>query len=75
MAAGKGPQADSTTIVVIGGTTFVKGNAGGLQNLAGLSATQAAAAAGQWIEFSTDNAAFAPVVVGVRSRTSPRAAP
>lgn len=68
VAAGKTPQADSTTIVVIGGTTFVKGNAGGLQNLAGLSATQAAAAAGQWIAFSTNNAAFAPVVVGVRSQ-------
>ena len=53
---------------MIGGTTFVKGNAGGLQNLAGLSATQAAAAAGQWIAFSTDNAAFAQVVVGVRSQ-------
>jgi hypothetical protein len=55
------------TIVVIGGITWVKGNAGGLQNLAGLSASQAAVTAGQWIEFSTSNVAFAQVVVGVRS--------
>jgi hypothetical protein len=55
------------TIVVIGGITYVKGNVGGLQNLAGLSASQAAAASGQWIEFSTNNVAFAQVVVGVRS--------
>src|SRR5580704_15632286 len=55
------------TIVVIGGITWVKGNAGGLQNLAGLSASQAAVTAGQWIEFSTSNVAFAQVVAGVRS--------
>jgi hypothetical protein len=55
------------SILVIGGLSFVKGNTDGLENLAGLSASQASAAAGQWIEFSTDNAAFAPVVQGVRS--------
>ena len=58
----------SISILVIGGITYVKGNAGGLESLAGLSASQAAEAAGQWIEFSTDNAAFAPVVAGVRSQ-------
>ena len=57
----------SISILVIGGITYVKGNADGLENLAGLSSPQAAEAAGQWIEFSTDNAAFAPVVQGVRS--------
>jgi hypothetical protein len=55
------------SIVVIGGISYVKGNVDGLQSLAGLSAAQAAQAAGQWIEFSTGNAAFAPVVEGVRS--------
>ena len=58
---------DTITILVIGGFSYVKGNVSGLESLAGLSATQAAEAAGQWIEFSTDNAAFAPVVEGVRS--------
>ncbi len=57
----------SISILVIGGITYVKGNAGGLQTLAGLSASQATTAAGQWIEFSTGNAAFGQVVVGVRS--------
>jgi hypothetical protein len=57
----------SISILVIGGITYLKGNTGGLQSLAGLSASQAAEASGQWIEFSTDNSAFAPVVEGVRS--------
>ena len=52
------------SILVIGGISYVKGNADGLENLAGLSSSQAAEATGQWIEFSTDNTAFAPVVVG-----------
>ncbi len=56
------------SILVIGGFTYVKGNATGLQNLAGLSSAQATEAAGQWIEFATSNAAFAPVVQGVRSQ-------
>jgi hypothetical protein len=57
----------SIDILVIGGLSFVKGNADGLENLAGLSSTQAGEAAGQWIAFSTGNAAFTPVVQGVRS--------
>jgi hypothetical protein len=57
----------SISILVIGGFTYLRGSASGLQNLAGLSASQAAATAGRWIEFATDNPAFAPVVAGVRS--------
>jgi hypothetical protein len=57
----------SISILVIGAITYLKGNSDGLETLAGLSASQAAEAAGQWIEFSTDNSAFAPVVDGVRS--------
>ena len=57
----------SIMILVIGGITYVKGNAGGLQNLAGFSVSQAGDAAGQWIEFATNNSAFAQVVAGVRS--------
>ncbi len=55
------------SIVVIGGITYLRGNHDGLESLAGLSSTQATEAEGQWIEFSTDNAAFSPVVAGVRS--------
>jgi hypothetical protein len=57
----------SIDILVIGGFSYIKGNAGGLENLAGLSSSQATEAAGQWIAFSTANTAFAPVVEGVRS--------
>jgi len=57
----------SISILVIGDISYVKGNVNGLEDLAGLSSAQAAEAAGQWIEFSTDNTAFAPVVEGVRS--------
>ena len=56
------------SILVIGGYTYVKGNAAGLESLAGLSSSQASEAAGQWIEFATSNTAFAPVVQGVRSQ-------
>jgi hypothetical protein len=60
-------QPDTATIEVIGGITYLKGNEGGLQNLAGFSAAQAMGAAGQWIQFATNNTAFAGVVAGVRS--------
>lgn len=62
--SGKG----TISILVIGGISYLKGNLPGLESLAGLSASQAAEATGQWIEFSTDNSAFAPVVAGVRSQ-------
>ena len=55
------------SILVFGGTSYVKGNTAGLESLAGLSSSQAAETTGQWIQFSTDNTAFAPVVEGVRS--------
>ena len=58
---------DTATIDVIGGTSFLKGNAGALEVLAGFSATQATEAANQWIQFSTDNSAFSSIVAGVRS--------
>lgn len=59
--------AGTISIVVIGGISYVKGNAGGLQTLVGMSASQAGQTANQWIEFSTTSADFAQVVAGVRS--------
>jgi hypothetical protein len=67
VSAGKGSLDDTITIYVIGGITYVKGNAGGLEALAGLDAAQAAVASNRWVDFSTTNAAFSQVVVGVRS--------
>ncbi len=64
VAMGKG----SISILVIGGISYLMGNPDGLENLAGLSATQATEATNQWIEFATGNSAFAPVVDGVRSK-------
>ncbi len=64
---GKGAVTDSATLIVIGGITYVKGNARALVDLTGLSPAQAQANAGKWVQFATDNAAFAQVVVGVRS--------
>ncbi|HXY28087.1 MAG TPA: hypothetical protein VEH82_07370 [Acidimicrobiales bacterium] len=55
------------SILVIGGITYVKGNPVGLEKLVGFSASEAAPIAGQWIDFPTDDATFASVVVGVRS--------
>jgi hypothetical protein len=67
VATGKGNLNDTITIYVIGGLTYVKGNAGGLVALAGINAASALQAAGKWIEFSTDDTAFRGVVLGVRS--------
>ena len=63
----RGSASGAITIDVIGGITYVMGDVSGLENLAGLSAPQAVATAGKWIDFATTNAAFAPVVAGVRS--------
>jgi hypothetical protein len=68
VATGKGNLNDTITIYVIGGLTYVKGNLGGLEVLAGLNAATAAASAGHWIEFSTTSSAFSQVVAGVRSK-------
>jgi hypothetical protein len=67
VSAGKGSLDDAITIYVIGDITYVKGNTGGLEVLAGLDAAQAAVAANRWIDFSTTDAAFSQVVTGVRS--------
>jgi hypothetical protein len=64
---GKGTLDDEITIDVIGGITFVKGNAGGLEFLAGLNAAEATTVSNRWIDFSTTNSAFSQVVQGVRS--------
>jgi hypothetical protein len=58
---------DTLSIRVIGGITYLNGNAGGLEHLAGFPAAEAAATTGQWIDFATSNTAFAQVVGGVRS--------
>ena len=68
VATGKGGLTDTITIEVIGGLTYVNGNAGGFQSLVGLDAATAQQVAGHWIQFSTSNATFAQVVAGVRSR-------
>jgi hypothetical protein len=59
---------DSASIIVIGGITYLKGNASALIDLTGLTASQAAATAGKWFQFATDNKEFSQIVVGVRSR-------
>lgn len=67
VATGKGAAIDTITIEVIGGLTYVKGNAGGFQALVGMDAATAQQVAGRWIQFSTSNATFSQVVAGVRS--------
>ncbi len=67
VALGQGSGADHASIIVIGGITYLKGNAAALRDLAGLSSGQAATAAGQWVDFATDNTALASISDGVRS--------
>lgn len=65
---GKGAVRDSAQLIVIGGITYMKGNARALTDLTGLSAAQAAANADKWVQFATANQAFSQIVVGVRSQ-------
>jgi len=55
-------------ILVIGGLTYLNGNAGALEVMIGLTPAQAVATTGKWFVFSTTNHAFAAIVDGVRSR-------
>jgi len=64
----KGAVTDDFSVIVIGGFTYMKGNAHALADLAGLSAAQALALGGKWVQFATANPAFSQVVAGVRSR-------
>jgi hypothetical protein len=63
----RGTANGSISIAVIGGITYVKGDASGLTTLAGLNALQATSDAGKWIDFATSDAVFSQVVAGVRS--------
>jgi hypothetical protein len=64
---GKGAVTDSASLILIGGITYMKGNARALVDLTGLSQAEAQANAGKWVQFATANQAFAQIVVGVRS--------
>ncbi|HEY1830757.1 MAG TPA: hypothetical protein VGG38_10970 [Acidimicrobiales bacterium] len=64
---GQGANTDNAELVVIGNTTYMKANARALVDLTGLSDAQATANSGKWVQFATDNQAFAQVVVGIRS--------
>lgn len=64
---GTGAKLDSASLIVIGDLTYLKGNEVAMEALAGLSSSQAAAAAGHWVQFSSNNPLFSQVVVGVRS--------
>ncbi len=65
--AGQGTSLDRASLIVIGDLTFVKGNEAAMEDLTGLSPTEAATTMGQWVVFSSTNPAYAQVVVGVRS--------
>jgi hypothetical protein len=64
---GRGATLISASLIVIGDFTYLSGNELAMEDLVGLSPAQAAAAAGHWVMFSTDNATYAQVVAGVRS--------
>jgi len=64
---GKGTATDSADLIVIGDLTYMKANARALVDLTGLSEAQATVNAGKWVQFATNNQAFAQVVVGIRS--------
>ncbi len=64
---GESATLDRASLIVIGDLTYVKGNQRAMEDLTGLSSTEAATAMGQWVLFSSNNPTFSQVVVGVRS--------
>jgi hypothetical protein len=64
---GQGATLDRASLIVIGDLTFVKGNELAMEDLTGLTPTVATTAMDHWVQFSSNNPTFAPVVVGVRS--------
>jgi hypothetical protein len=64
---GEGATLDRASLIVIGDLTYVKGNQLAMEDLTGLSSTEAATATGKWVLFSSNNPTFSQVVVGVRS--------
>jgi len=65
---GKGTTLDSALLIVIGDLTYVRGNRLAMEQLTGLSPTEATSASNRWVLFSSNNPTFAQVVVGVRSQ-------
>jgi hypothetical protein len=64
---GSGTTADSANLIVIGDLTYMSGNTRALEDLIGLTATEAAEVKSQWVLFSTNNRTYSAVVAGVRS--------
>jgi hypothetical protein len=56
---------DQTVVVVVGATAYLRGNAGGLQDIIGFSSTQASQEGGKWISFQKGDAPYQTVVQGV----------
>jgi hypothetical protein len=64
---GSGTTTDIASLIVIGDLTYLKGNVHALEDMVGLTPTQATTLTQQWVVFSSSNSAFAAVVAGVRS--------
>ncbi|HUC05166.1 MAG TPA: hypothetical protein VL961_07190 [Acidimicrobiales bacterium] len=62
-----GSTTDQSSIVVIGGLTYIRANVSALEDMIGFTQSEAQAANGQWIVFSSSNASFSAIVAGVRS--------
>jgi hypothetical protein len=65
---GKGATLDNALLIVIGDLTYVKGNELAMEELTGLTPTEALTAMHRWVLFSSKNPSFAQIVVGVRSQ-------
>lgn len=63
----QGGATQQARFIVIGGSTYAKGNVAAMTSSLGLSPTRAAQVAGKWVAFATDNPAFASVVAGIRT--------
>ena len=56
---------DQTVVEVVGGTAFLRGNAGGLRDIIGLTSPQASQEAGKWISFQKGDSLYNAIVQGL----------
>lgn len=60
--------ANQVEVELVGGTAYLQGNAGGLQNTLGLPATTASAYTGRWISVAPTDSLFQPITQAVTVR-------
>ena len=63
----KGSTLEELAVILIGSTGYLRGNEAALKQVVGLTATESATYAYQWLSFPTDNGSLSELVSGIRN--------